>query len=130
MPFLIARIIALGVPARFAKPLLGLIAFLALAGLVWAAIAHHDRGVIKAHDAQTNAAVIAKVTPANDRAADQRATDAIDNARQTQEAHDVIHQAPDTAPAPSSLRLGCLRLQRQGKSLASIPACAGLAGGH
>jgi hypothetical protein len=127
---LVAFLIAKGVPERFAKPLLYAAALLALAGLLWGAVALHDRHVIATHDQTANVKVIAKVAPANDHAADQRSTDAITNARQAQETHDVIHAAPDQAPAPSSLALGCLRLQRQGKSLAGIPACARFAGGH
>lgn len=130
MTFLMGLILRSGVSARFAKPLLALLAFLALAGLTWAAIAHHDWGAIKAHDATANAAVIAKTTPANDRAANQRATDTIALNTQAQETRDAIHATPDSAPGPSSVMLGCNRLRRQGKNLASVPACARLASGH
>ena len=49
--------------AHFAKPLLALVALIALAGLLWAAIAYHDSNVITAHDATANAKVIAKTAP-------------------------------------------------------------------
>ena len=127
---IISWLIAKGIPARFAKPLLVFVGLCAVAGLLWAAIAYHDRNVIKVHDATANAKVIAKTTPANDHAADQRSTDAIINARTAQETKDAIHAAPDSAPSPSSIALGCQRLRRAGKSLAGIPACAGYSGGH
>ena len=126
IPWLVAK----GVPERFVKPLLLAVGALLIALAVVGIVKLHDRRVIDKHDATANAKVIAKTTPANDHAADQRSTDTITNARQAQETHDVIHAAPDQAPAPSSLALGCLRLQRQGKSLAGIPACARFAGGH
>ena len=117
-----------GVPERLIKPLLGFAALLLLAGLLWAAIAYHDRNVIKVHDATANAQVVAKTSPANDKAADQRAADTINNNRTAQETKDAIHAAPDSTPSASSVALGCQRLRRQGKSLAGIPACAGYSG--
>jgi hypothetical protein len=130
IPEIVAWLVRKGIPARWVKPLLGLIALLALAGALWAAIAYHDHNVVTNHDATANAKVIEKTAPANDRASNQRATDTITNARQEQEMHDAIHATPDTAPAPSSLVLGCERLRRQGKSLAGIPACARYSGSH
>ena len=130
IPQAVAWLVAKGVPARVAKPLLAFFGLCAVVGLLWAAIAIHDRNVITAHDATANAKVIAKTAPANDRAADQRSTDVITNARQAQETKDAIHAAPDSAPSASSIALGCERLRRAGKSLAGIPACAGPSGGH
>jgi hypothetical protein len=127
---LVGRGVAQGTAEKVAKPLLGLIALIALAGLLWGAVTIHDRHVITNHDASANGAIIAKTTPANDRAADQRANDTITLNAQAQETRDAIHAAPDQAPAPTSLALGCERLRRQGKSLASVPACARFAGGH
>jgi hypothetical protein len=122
MGSIIASLIAKGVPARFAKPLLAFVALLALAGLIWAAIAIHDRNVVKTHDATVNAKVIAKTTPANARAADQRSIDTIALAQHEKEAHDAIHSVPDAAPAAPTVRLGCQRLRRQGTPDAKLPA--------
>ena len=119
---LISLLTGWGVPARFVKPLLVLVALLALAGLIWAGIAIHDRNVVKQHDATANAIVISKTTPANDHAADQRATDTIANARAAQEAYDAIHSVPDAAPAAPSVRLNCARLRRQGTPGDQLPA--------
>jgi len=122
MGSVIAFLIAKGVPARFAKPLLAVAALLALTGLIWAAIAIHDHNVVKTHDATVNAKVIAKTTPANDRAADQRSIDSINITKQEQEAHNAIHSVPDAAPAAPTVRLGCQRLRRQGTPDAKLPA--------
>jgi hypothetical protein len=127
---LVGRGIAQGTAERVAKPLLYLIALIALAGMLWGAVAIHDRRVVANHDATANAEVITKTTPANDRAADQRAADTIALNTQAQETRNAVHAAPDQAPAPTSLALGCERLRRQGKSLASVPACSRFAGGH
>jgi hypothetical protein len=130
MTYLIARLIALGIPKRFAAPLLGLLALIAVAGALWTAIALHDRHVIAASDAQHEAKLAPVIAKAGDNAATQRSADTIAITRHEQEIRNDIHATPDQAPAPSSLVLGCDRLYRQGKNLARIPACAGLASSH
>jgi hypothetical protein len=122
---LVGRGIAQGTAERVAKPLLYLIALIALAGLCWAAIARHDSNVIVKHDATANAQVIAKTTPANDRAADQRAADTIAITRTEQGAHDAIAKAPESAPSPAAVVLNCRRLRLAGKDTSHLAACAG-----
>jgi hypothetical protein len=121
--FLIGRILALGVPKRLAAPLLGLFALLALAGLLWAGIAYHDRGVIKASDAQHEAKLAPVIAKAGDNAADQRATDTITNTKTEQGAHDAVAKAPESAPSPAAVRLACFRLRRSGQDVSKNPAC-------
>ena len=125
MTFLIGLILRIGVPERLAKPLLAVVAFLTLAGLCWAAIARHDSNVIVKHDATANAQVIAKTTPANDRAADQRAADTIAITRTEQGAHDAIAKAPESAPSPAAVVLNCRRLRLAGKDTSHLAACIG-----
>jgi hypothetical protein len=115
IPVIIARIIALGVSPRFAKPLLGLLAFLALAGLAWGAVAYHDRNVIVKHDAK----IEQRAVKATDQAATERANDTITLANSAKETHNAIQAQPDQPIAPTSHALSCERLHRLGRSPAS-----------
>jgi hypothetical protein len=121
--FLIGRILALGVPKRLAAPLLGLFALLALAGLLWAGIAYHDRGVIKANETQHEAKLAPVIAKAGDNAADQRSADAITNAKTEQGDHDAVAKAPESAPSPAAVALACNRLRRAHKDVSKNPAC-------
>lgn len=112
IPWLLAK----GVPARFVKPLLGLVALIALSGILWAAIAYHDRNVIRARDAK----VEQQAAKATDQAASERATDTITLNQSEQVTHDAIQAQPDQPIAPTSLALACQRLHRAGRS---SPAC-------
>lgn len=115
MTFLIGLILRLGVPARFVKPLLALVALIALAGLIWAGIAYHDRNVIRARDAK----VEQQAAKATDQAASERATDTITLNQSETETHNVIASQPDRPIAPTSRALSCERLRRAGRSPAA-----------
>lgn len=73
------------------------------------------------HDAVADhqAKVQQRVQPANDKAASERANDAINNAKSQQELHDVIQAQPDQPIAPTSRALACERLRRAGRHPAS-----------
>jgi hypothetical protein len=122
---LVGRGVAQGTAERIAKPLLGLIALIALAGMLWGAVTIHDRHVITNHDANANGAIIAKTTPANDRAADQRANDTITLNAQAQETRDAIAKAPESTPSPAAVVLNCRRLRLAGKDTSRLAACQG-----
>jgi hypothetical protein len=124
---LVGRGIAQGTAERVAKPLLYLIALIALAGLLWGAVAIHDRRVVNANDAQQEAKLTPVIAKAGDNAAAQRATDTIAISKTEEETHRAIHSVPDAAPAAPSVRLGCQRLRNAGKDITRIPACSGLA---
>jgi hypothetical protein len=123
MTFLIDLILRLGVPERLAKPLLGLIALIALAGLLWGAVTIHDRRVITASDAQHEAKLAPVIAKAGDNAAAQRSTDTIATSKTEQGAHDAIAQAPETAPSPAAVQLACDRLRRARADVSAYPAC-------
>lgn len=107
IPWLIAK----GVPTRFAKPLLFIVAAIALAGFLWAAIAYHDRNVIRANEAK----IEQKAVKATDQAATERATDTITLNQSETEAHNVIQAQPDQPIAPTSHALSCQRLRHLGR---------------
>ena len=122
---LVGRGIAQGTAEKVAKPLLYLIALIAVVGMLWGAVAIHDRRVVTAHDANANAAVIARTTPANDRAADQRANDTITIAQTEQGTHDAIAKAPESTPSPAAVVLNCRRLRLAGKDTSRLATCQG-----
>lgn len=68
-----------------------------------------------------------RAAPATNKASDERARDAITNAKAEQEMHDVIAAQPDQPIAPTSHARGCEQLRRAGRHPAS---CGGPAGGH
>jgi hypothetical protein len=114
-PVLIARLVALGCPPAFAKPLLAVVAAIALIGAVWGAMKLHDHRVIDNHEAK----IERRAAPATDKAATERANDTIANAKNDQERHDAINAQPDQPIAPTSRALACARLRQRGHAPAS-----------
>jgi hypothetical protein len=78
-------------------------------------LAAYNHRVIANHEAKQ----IQRAAPATDQAAAERSKDAITNAKNEQEAHDVIHSVPDAAPAGPSHALACQRLRKRGHAPAS-----------
>lgn len=81
----------------------------------------YDRSIIDAHDAAREAAA----GQAREDAADQRVKDAITNAKNEEELHDVINAAPGGTLSPAARALACERLRRLGR----IPPACGPSGG-
>ena len=113
--------------AHFAKPLLCLVALLALAGLIWGGIKLHDRNVIKTHDAgQAAVTAIADRKADTTAAVERRADDARTADEKTQ-----LEKAQANAPTDLDRRLArmrCIRLQQDARRLGKqSPACSGLA---
>ena len=124
IPMLIARLVTLGIPAKFAKyALFGGLALLVLI-LLGTAKCSYDKGVIRKHDAATTAAIAQADQKANDAAAIQRTNDA---ARVTQETDQLDKVQSNVQQDPQSRRVAfyrCLSLQqraRQGGLVA--PTC-------
>lgn len=113
--WLISLVTGLGVPPRLAKPVLAVAGALLLGLALWGAVKLHDRRVIRDHQVQ----IERRAQPATDKAADERANDAITNAKHEEEAHSAIHSVPDAAPAAPSHELACERLRRRGNAPAS-----------
>jgi threonine dehydrogenase-like Zn-dependent dehydrogenase len=95
------------------------LALLTAAGL-W--LHFHDRGVIRDHEAEREAAA----GEARETAANERVADAAANARTEQEMHDAIDDAPKGGGlSPAAHALACERLRKRGR----VPAGCGPAGG-
>jgi uncharacterized iron-regulated membrane protein len=125
MGSIIVFLIAKGVPARFAKPLLALVALIALAGILWAGIAIHDRNVVKTHDAgQVAATAVADRKADATAAVERRADDTRTTDEKTQ-----LEKVQANAPSDLDRRLArqrCIRLQQDARRLGKqSPACAG-----
>jgi hypothetical protein len=136
MTWIIARIIALGVPERLVKPLLALLAFIALAGLLWALLARHDHQVIATHDAKQEVQAVRVDRKADEQASIQRQADTTRiNQEQTQ-----LEKVQANAPTDLDRRLArarCLRAQQAARAInAKSPDCirlsvsTGTAGTH
>jgi hypothetical protein len=127
IPWIIRALVGRGVQQataeKVAKPLLGLIALIALAGLLWGAVAMHDRHVIVKHDAQQEAKLAPVIAKAGDNAAAQRSTDTIATSKTEQGAHNAVAKAPETAPSPAAVQLACDRLRRARADVSAYPAC-------
>ncbi len=115
MGFVIGKILALGVPAKFARPLaiVGLILLIIIA--LGVGKCTYDRSVIAKHDAKIEAA-----TAKADRKADAAAavTRRADDARITQEATQ-LEKVQANAPTDADRRLArhrCLRLQQSARA--------------
>ncbi len=123
MGSIIGLLVAKGIPLKHARPLAFAALALVLLGLLAVAKCSYDRAVIAKHEAKTEA----RARPATDKAADERARDAIANARTEEELHAAIAAQPDQAIAPTSLALSRQRLWKAGKHPA---ACERLARGR
>jgi hypothetical protein len=101
---------------KFAKPLtfvvLGLLILLAL----WGGKCAYDSSVINAHEAK----IEQRAKPATDKAAQERSSDIIANAKNEQEMHNAIAAQPDQPISPTSHALSCQRLRNAGHN---PPAC-------
>lgn len=92
----------------------GLVVLVILGGGVsWCAIRD---SIIDDHEAK----VAKRAAPATNKAADERAKDAINQSKNEQEAHDAIQAQPDQPISPTSRALACKRLRDAGKH---PPAC-------
>jgi cytochrome c-type biogenesis protein CcmH/NrfG len=116
MGTIIGLLTARGMSERMARVIsyaaLILLLLAACTGLVLA----YNHHIIGAHET----AVARSAAPATDAAANQRATDTIAQAKNEQEAHDVIAAQPDQPIAPTSHALSCKRLRDAGRN---PPAC-------
>lgn len=109
--------------SKLAKPLIYLALIVILVTGFGIAKCSYDRNVIAKHDAQ----IEQRATPANDKAANERAHDITTNSNNESEMHNVIAAQPDQPISPTSHARACLELHRAGKYPAS---CGGPQGGH
>lgn len=112
-----------GVHARFIKPLLIAVAFLAVIAILGVGKCSYDRSIIADDVARQNAKIAPVIIKAGDKAATDRSTDTTAIAKTEQEARNAIAKAPETPPSPAALALACDRLRRAGKDTSHHPAC-------
>lgn len=122
--FLISKFISLGLSQTWAR--IAVIAsavvliFVACVGLK----ACYDSRIISQHDQKVNIEVLQKQAPANDKAANARASDTIRLDREDKERHDAIAQATDESPTDADIALNCKRLQQSGYDTSAFPSCS------
>lgn len=116
MTWLISLVTGLGVPSRFAKPVLAIMGAILLIAALWGLKALYDHSVIDKHEQKLER----RAAPATEKASNERAADTIRTTKDDQERHDVIAAQPDQPIAPTSHALACKRLRDAGKH---PPAC-------
>lgn len=85
----------------------------------------YDKDVIDDHVTKQNEKVLEKTVKSNDKAAEQRAKDAVKNQRDEEEKLDAIAKESDGAPSDASIALSCVRLRNAGYDTSGISACRG-----
>jgi hypothetical protein len=105
----------LGIPEPLRKAAVIGTGVLLLILAAFIAVKIHDHRVIKAHEQELEQ----RAKPATDKAASERASDTITNAKHEEELHNAVHSVPDAAPAGPSHALACERLRHAGKHSAS-----------
>jgi hypothetical protein len=118
---LISTMIGWGVPAKFAKPLLALVAFLSLIGLFFGAKALYDRSVIAKHDLKVEAQQAKDDKKADNKAADQRVKDVTRLEQEQKELERVIISHNASADDRRRAFYRCLRLQQDARSHGKQP---------
>ena len=88
---------------------------LVILAMLGAAICSIRKDAVEDHQVK----VEARARPATDQAAKERAKDAIEQAKDEQEAQDAIAAQPDTPIAPTSRALACQRLRDAGRNPAA-----------
>lgn len=123
MTWIIARLIAAGVPERFAKP--ALIALAVILAVIAAGIGKcaYDRSIIRAHDAAANLAAEKAGRAADQKAADQRQADTTRAASEAAQ----LDKVTTNANSPDDARRAyyrCVRLQQAARANGErSPAC-------
>lgn len=124
MTWLLSLIMGLGVPARLAKPVLGLVAALALLGAFLGLKSCYDHRVIATHEAKQEAATAKADRKADTNAAEQRRAD---DSRLVNES-DQLGKAQANAKTNLDRRLArnrCIRLQQAARRDGKLaPTCA------
>lgn len=121
LDWLVGKGLSLSV-ARMAVSALGVVLVLLgiLALKMW-----YDHKIISKHDDKVNISVLQKQAPANDKAAEARASDTIILNNKAEERRDAIAKTSDEPPTDADVALNCRRLHQAGKDTTRIPACRG-----
>lgn len=116
MGTIIGLLVDKGLSERAARALAYAGLLLTLAGMIGGVVAWIRHDAVADHEVR----VERRAAPATEKAASERVADAVHNAKQAQERHDVIAAEPDQPIAPTSRALGCKRLRDAG---VRSPAC-------
>ena len=110
---MIAWIIALGVPQRFARPVLIAMAIVAAVLALGAGKCAYDRSIIATHDATQDAAISVQGRAGEAQAADERADDTARISNQSQEVTHATQAIPDRPVSDRQHARACVILRRQ-----------------
>ncbi|WP_414902449.1 hypothetical protein ACMT1E_04265 [Sphingomonas flavalba] len=122
MTWLIRLALSAGVPERLARPVvIAALVALAIVGL-GVAKCRYDAALIARHDAEASTKALTRDAAAKEQAAIERRADDAAVAARTKGLQDAIDAAPDGAPGPATVALGCERLRRQGAAPADLPS--------
>lgn len=126
------KLIGLGVPQRFARPVIYAAGFALLVGAVvlgwnlW--LGSHDRTVVSNHDAKVNVKAMEQARAADTAAGDERRADDSRVIVENIELERTIQNAPDKNRPVSDARrayLRCVRLQQQARAAGQpAPTCS------
>lgn len=116
-----AWLIGKGVSAKLAKPLIFFGLFIAVAALLAGAKCAYDRSIIKAHDAERDAATAKADRKADTKAAEERRSDDARLTTETQEIKDAVDEAKRTGADPRAAYYACVRLQQSARARGEPP---------
>lgn len=122
--FLIGWALKLGIPARFAKiAVIAALVTLLVVGLGVAKCAY-DRSIIRAHDAQRDAATAKADRAADAKAAEERRSDDARLTKEGQEIKEAINEAGNDPAARRAAYYRCVAKQQEARQKgALVPDC-------
>lgn len=121
---LISLVTGLGVPARFAKPVLAVVAALALLAAFMGLKSCYDHKVIATHDAKQEAATAKADRKADTNAAEQRRADDSRSTDESTQIKEAINEAGSDPAARRAAYYRCVQLQQAARhSGKPSPAC-------
>ena len=86
---------------------------------------YYDHKIISRHDDKVNVEILQKQAPANDKAAEARASDIINLHSKSEGRQNAIAKEKSTTPTDADLALNCHRLREAGYDTSSFPSCSG-----
>jgi uncharacterized protein YqfA (UPF0365 family) len=111
----ITWLVAKGVPAKAAKPLLFAGLALLVVALLFGAKCAYDKSVIEQHEARQEAATAKADRKADQKAADQRRVDDARAVSEAQEIKEAINEARNEGRDPRAAYYECVRLQQSAR---------------
>lgn len=113
---MIAWMIGLGLPERFARPLLGALAVFAGIAILSLAKCSYDRRLIERHDDARDATIAAQGRAGEAQASDERRADDARISNETEEMDNATASMPDRAPSDRQRARACVILRQQARA--------------